>query len=122
MVSQAEIEALIGPVELAPPIEHGPQSAPGRRRVHYSPHTPMLLVNGDTPLPAGRGIYLWLSRPRQNIRCLAMPQNAAAYASILYETLHRLDGEGWEWIAVESPPQAPEWAAVADRLRRAAHK
>jgi len=122
MVSQADIEALVGPVELAPPVEHGAQSAPGRRRIHYSPHTPLLLVHDETPLPAGRGIYLWLSRPRREIACHAMPQDAAAYASILYETLHRLDGEGWDWIAVESPPNAPEWAAVADRLRRAAQK
>ena len=36
------------------------------------------------------------------------------------ETLHRLDGEGLDWIAVERPPDTPEWAGVLDRLRRAA--
>jgi L-threonylcarbamoyladenylate synthase len=49
-----------------------------------------------------------------------MPAEAAAYAARLYETLHALDAEGWEWIAVEKPPEAPEWIPVLDRLRRAA--
>jgi hypothetical protein len=33
--------------------------------------------------------------------------------------LYREDKEGWDWIAVEVPPAAPEWAAIADRLWRA---
>jgi L-threonylcarbamoyladenylate synthase len=49
-----------------------------------------------------------------------MPAEAAAYAAALYETLHRLDGQGFDWIAVEQPPDRPEWAGVLDRLRRAA--
>jgi hypothetical protein len=39
---------------------------------------------------------------------------------MLYETLHRLDTQGLAWIAVERPPDAPEWAGVIDRLQRAA--
>jgi L-threonylcarbamoyladenylate synthase len=31
-----------------------------------------------------------------------------------------VDAEGWEWIAVERPPETPEWAGVLDRLKRAA--
>ena len=34
--------------------------------------------------------------------------------------LHELDAEGLDWIAVELPPNEPEWAAIHDRLRRAA--
>ena len=37
-----------------------------------------------------------------------------------HETLHRLDAERLDWIAVELPPETPEWAGVCDRLRRAA--
>jgi len=51
-----------------------------------------------------------------------MPQSAADYAAALYETLHRLDQQGWDWIAVEAPPEGPEWAGIADRLRRAASR
>ena len=36
------------------------------------------------------------------------------------EMLHRLDTQRLDWIAVERPPETPEWAGVLDRLRRAA--
>jgi L-threonylcarbamoyladenylate synthase len=49
-----------------------------------------------------------------------MPPAPAAYAAVLYETLHSLDREGLDWIAVERLPDEPEWAGVADRLARAA--
>jgi len=31
-----------------------------------------------------------------------------------------LDYEGFDWIAVELPPDEPAWAAITDRLQRAA--
>ena len=40
--------------------------------------------------------------------------------STLYAELHRLDEQGLDWIAVECPPDTPEWAGVRDRLTRAA--
>jgi len=49
-----------------------------------------------------------------------MPSDPLAYAAALYDTLHRLDQEHLDWIAVEKPPETPEWAGVLDRLRRAA--
>jgi L-threonylcarbamoyladenylate synthase len=49
-----------------------------------------------------------------------MPEDPRAYAAALYETLHHLDTEDLDWIAVEMPPDTPEWAGVMDRLRRAA--
>jgi len=49
-----------------------------------------------------------------------MPADPRAYAAVLYETLHRLDDLCLDWIAVEPPPDTPEWAGILDRLRRAA--
>ena len=73
-----------------------------------------------TTLPArGRGAYLWLTCPHPADHSQQMPPDAAAYATILYETLHRLDDRSFDWIAVEQPPEWPEWAGVLDRLRRA---
>jgi len=49
-----------------------------------------------------------------------MPSSAREYAAVLYRTLHDLDAEGWDWIAVEGVPDRPEWMGIADRLKRAA--
>jgi L-threonylcarbamoyladenylate synthase len=111
MVSQPEIESLIGPVALAGRVENGAHLSPGMHPRHYCPKTPLVVVKEGTPLPTGRGVTL--------TRGLNMPKDAAAYAAVLYDTLHRLDGEGWDWIAVEEAPATPEWAAISDRLRRA---
>jgi L-threonylcarbamoyladenylate synthase len=122
-VSREEIEALIGPVELAERVENGESVAhpsPGMHRRHYSPVTPLVLVAKGAPLPEGRGVYLWRQFPSEAGKTIEMPGDAAGYAAMLYGTLHREDVAGWDWIAVEEPPGTPEWAAVADRLWRAA--
>jgi len=49
-----------------------------------------------------------------------IPHDAEAFARALYAELHRCDAAGAKWIIVEAPPSAPEWAGIADRLRRAA--
>ena len=45
-----------------------------------------------------------------------------AYARGLYGELHRADDAGAEWILVEALPPTPEWAGIADRLRRASSR
>jgi L-threonylcarbamoyladenylate synthase len=49
-----------------------------------------------------------------------LPAVAAKYAHDLYASLRALDAAGADVILVEQPPQTPGWAAVNDRLRRAA--
>jgi len=120
MVSREDIEALIGPVAVAGRIEDGgAHESPGRHAKHYSPRTPLVLVDGGR-LPAGRGAYLYIRRPARAARSIAMPAEPVEYAARLYGVLHGQDAEGWDWIAVEEPPAAAEWAAVRDRLERAA--
>jgi L-threonylcarbamoyladenylate synthase len=107
-----EIEALIGPVGMAADPAEGPHESPGMHPRHYRPMTPLYLLGpGDAP-PAGDGAWLRMGHE--------MPADAREYASALYETLHRLDQRQPDWIAVECPPDTPEWAGVLDRLRRAA--
>jgi L-threonylcarbamoyladenylate synthase len=107
-----EIEALIGPVAAAGDAGEGAHPSPGMHERHYSPATPLHLLRPADPLPVGRGALLRIG--------IEMPDEPLAYAAALYSTLHRLDAEGWDWIAVERPPDTPDWAGVLDRLRRAA--
>jgi L-threonylcarbamoyladenylate synthase len=49
-----------------------------------------------------------------------MPDDPAGYAARLYAALHEMDDAGCDPILVDQPPDAPAWAGVRDRLRRAA--
>ncbi|MCX6622694.1 MAG: L-threonylcarbamoyladenylate synthase [Acidobacteria bacterium] len=121
VISRAQLEAVIGPVALpgSEPRAAQAHASPGLARRHYSPRTPLLLA-GEGPLPGGRGAYLYYSRSRQAALVRTMPGDPVPYAATLYAILHALDDEGLDWIAVEQPPDTTEWAAVNDRLRRAA--
>ena len=102
LITQTQIEQVIGRVETG----SGPES-PGQHPRHYSPRTPIVL---GQPPDSGRGVHLDLA---------AMPHEAAAYAERLYSTLHDLDQQGYDWIAIELPPDTPDWAGIRDRLIRA---
>lgn len=120
-ISRAQIESIIGPVSVTTEVKEGAHASPGMHAKHYSPRTTLILTDGDIPA-SGLGIYLRLSRdPQREIESIQMPITPAAYAASLYATLHHLDQRGLDWIAVEAPPSTPEWTAIADRLRRAAH-
>jgi len=95
--------------------------APGQHRKHYSPKTRVILVNRGRLPREGRGAYLWLDYNAVAAVRQRMPGKPEAYAAELYAALHKLDREGFDWIAVEFPPDAPEWAAIRDRLLRAAY-
>jgi len=49
-----------------------------------------------------------------------MPADARAYAARLYAALHEIDAAGCEVVWIEQVPDAPAWAGVRDRLKRAA--
>jgi L-threonylcarbamoyladenylate synthase len=105
MISQTQIEQLIGAVEIGGGVE-----SPGQHPRHYSPRTPIVL--GYPPLE-GRGRHLSLAR---------MPRDASSYAERLYRMLHELDQQGLDWISIELPPDTPQWAGIRDRLTRAASR
>jgi L-threonylcarbamoyladenylate synthase len=102
-----ELEALIGPLRVAGAPAEGAHASPGMHERHYRPRTPLVLLRRGEALPAGHGV-----KPE-------MPPDPREYAAVLYRTLHQLDAEGWEWIALEEPPETAAWAGVLDRLRRA---
>lgn len=119
MIPCEEIEDVIGLIATGPDSISGAHPSPGMHARHYSPVTPLFLVDGTQLPERGRGAYLWLTHPQNVFHAEQMPPDAASYAAILYETLHRLDDSGFDWIAVEQPPEWPEWAGIIDRLRRA---
>lgn len=119
MISQADLEAVIGPVAPAGPVGNA-HPAPGMHSKHYAPRTRLVLVSDGRLPETGRGAYLWLRHPAPAARLVRMPPEPARYAARLYATLHELDREGYDWIAVERPPQTAAWAGIADRLERAA--
>jgi L-threonylcarbamoyladenylate synthase len=104
MISQTQIEEVIGPVESG-----AGEESPGQHPKHYSPRTRVVI--GAIPRD-GRGIQLDASN---------MPHDAAAYAELFYRKLHELDQQAYDWIAIELPPDTPDWAGVRDRITRAAH-
>ena len=110
MITRREIEEVIGPIRFLDRAPQGPHASPGLHARHYSPRTPLILLQRGQAPPAGHGI------------CLAMPDDPRDYAAALYERLHRADSEGWDWIALEQPPEGEEWAAIRDRLQRAARR
>jgi L-threonylcarbamoyladenylate synthase len=112
MISFAEIEQVGQP--------EGAHPSPGMHPRHYSPRTRLILIDHPRDLSDRRGAYVWWKHPGYTSRSVHMPAEPAAYAARLYSTLHELDQENWPWIAVEAPPRTAEWAAILDRLTRAA--
>jgi L-threonylcarbamoyladenylate synthase len=108
MISQADLEAATGLTWKIDSSSRNTSEAPGMHPRHYAPHTPFyVLERGERP-PAGNG------------RLIDLPRDPLAYGAALYAELHKADTEGWEWIAVEKPPDMPEWTGILDRLQKAA--
>jgi L-threonylcarbamoyladenylate synthase len=114
MIALGEMERAVTP--------QGAHPSPGMAARHYSPRTPLLLVDTPSEMPDRLGAYVWWNTSGLTARSLRLPGNPVAYAQRIYSVLHDLDEEHWPWIAVEAPPDTDEWAAIADRLKRAASK
>lgn len=130
LVSLAELEAIIGPVTWQPAAASGlsPLPSPGMLARHYAPRTPLECSSeGRTRVEAlarsgARIGWLTLGAPSSvppRVVVRSLPNEPAGYAAGLYAALHELDNEGLGRIVVDVPPDAPEWLALHDRLRRA---
>ncbi|HSO06336.1 MAG TPA: L-threonylcarbamoyladenylate synthase [Pelomicrobium sp.] len=115
----------------APLADAGPRAprAPGRLPSHYAPQTPLVLVDaaalmGLEQRASDERIAVLARAPApveaQHLVWVTAPAEAADYARTLYANLRRLDRLGCSVIMVETPPAEPAWAAVLDRLARAA--
>jgi L-threonylcarbamoyladenylate synthase len=128
-ISPLHLAAILG---RAPAIAAavGAPRVPGSLAAHYAPVTPMRLVAGARLLDflnaqrhrGGRCAVLSPNQPPQASMPHAwrlLPADPVGYAHDLYAALHDMDRAGVDLIVVEALPEGPEWAAVADRLRRA---
>jgi L-threonylcarbamoyladenylate synthase len=133
LVSPAALEGVLGPVARSVPDagESAVLPSPGLLARHYAPRAALECVTGsgwprvEALCRSGRRVG-WLtldpaeSRSLPGLTRVTMPREAAAYAAVLYATLHDLDAQGVQHVMAELPPDTEEWLAVRDRLRRAA--
>jgi L-threonylcarbamoyladenylate synthase len=121
-ISKEQLEPFVGLI--GEKASTSPRHSGGLER-HYAPRTPARLVPThalDREIAAlkDRVAVLAFSRPDERVDFwLRMPREPQAYAQRLYAALRELDSAGCEQILVEAPPDAAEWAAVRDRLKRA---
>lgn len=113
--------AYVGNAVSAAASEGEAHRSPGQNRKHYSPKTRIVLVSRGHLPREGKGVYLWLEYNASAAGKQRMPEKPKEFAAVLYSTLHKFDQQGFDWIAVELPPDLPEWAAIRDRLVRAAY-
>lgn len=109
--------------------DHRAPRAPGRLPSHYAPQTPLVLVDAaalvglESRASSERIAVLARGAPpaqAEQLVWVTAPAEPADYARALYANLRRLDRLGCSVIMVEMPPDEPAWAAVLDRLSRAA--
>ncbi|HSW93108.1 MAG TPA: L-threonylcarbamoyladenylate synthase [Gammaproteobacteria bacterium] len=124
MITAGQIEAV-----LKAPLAHHKNNAPrvsGSFHSHYAPVTKTLLCSTEQ-------IDVLLTKPKENIAILArtfstdhpsvirMPADPLHYAHDVYQVLRELDKKNLQEIIIEQVPDTIEWAAIRDRLTRAAH-
>jgi L-threonylcarbamoyladenylate synthase len=112
--------------------------ASGTLESHYAPTAKLRLMDskalqtavnmlGDVMYPQGAdtkpSIAIYARTPLKkvplSILLRRMPDDAAATAHQLFAVLRGFDDVGVKLIWVETPPEAPEWEGVTDRLQRA---
>jgi L-threonylcarbamoyladenylate synthase len=125
-ISVDDLRPVIGDVHLPSADPHGAAArpSPGMMDRHYAPRAELRLFEGNAhpPRPSdGRTAVLRIGGGDvHGAEVVAMPDDPAAYAARLYSLLHELDDAGYARVWVQQPPDAPAWAGVRDRLRRAA--
>ncbi len=128
-ISPLHLEAIVGRRPAIATAAGAPRVS-GSLEAHYAPLTPLRMVSGERLLDfinaqrhrGGRCAVISPNQPPQAGMPHAwrlMPADPVGYAHDLYAALRDMDHAGVDLIVVEALPAGAEWAAVADRLRRA---
>ena len=134
MIHEEALLAVTGRLALGPLEGGGVLKGPGQLPRHYAPRATLAIwewrdeqelrarsaecgarrakihVIAHTRIPSGKDFG--------GVSVIA--RDPPAFARAIYAELHRCEEAGAEWIVVEALPESNEWAALADRLRRAA--
>ncbi len=110
-ISRAEIEAVIGPVEMGS-NSNAVLASPGMLTKHYSPRTAIECANSAEEAEFLIGLYETAGLKVARYECES--------GAKLYADLHRLDASGFDRIIAILPPDTEAWRTVRDRLVRAA--
>lgn len=126
MLSEANIEALTGKPALKN-LQNSPK-APGQHLLHYSPKTAVKLFQSRKELidfvkttQTSCAALLFDEGDLPSCHYLQLSNKPAKAAEALYGALHQLDALQVQQLLVEMPPNTTEWAAINDRLCRAAY-
>ena len=134
-ITRVQVEAVCGqPLQSAQEIADTAGAAPrasGTLESHYAPSATVRLMDAralQTALDvlgadaAHIAVYartpLRIASERLVVR--RMPADADATAQQLFAALRGFDAQGVKLIWIETPPDAPDWEGVRDRLQRAA--
>ena len=122
-LSLSELSRVAGPIVTSVATQKPRVS--GSHESHYAPRTSTSLLNFDEILAITTGKFAVLSLSTAPIThkaalWLQAPDDAMRYGQQLYATLRQLDACGCERILVERVPEGDDWAAIRDRLTRAA--
>jgi len=133
VIEAAQIAAIVGPLdeERADRDEHAPKLSPGQMDRHYAPRARLVLASaGDEGarqlMRAARargetvGLVSLGDLDLEADVAVMLPRDPRACAARLYATLHACDDEGCALVVFERPPTDASWAAIRDRLERAA--
>lgn len=128
-ITPQQLEAALG-ASLAASNADAPRVS-GTLEKHYSPQTPVMLMEGDLVIELAHS----LTRQGKRVAVLARttlqplikglvwkaaPVDPAGYGHELYASLRELDRASCDAILVEQPPDEAVWLAIRDRLSRAA--
>jgi L-threonylcarbamoyladenylate synthase len=134
-VPLSELAAALGPVDEASlagsaTADATPRPSPGMTDRHYSPAARLEIFSDLAQFRSagaaarGRGervgAVLRTTAGAAADEVIVLPDEARGYARLFYAALHTLDAAGCAVILLESVPSDPSWAAIRDRMRRAA--
>jgi L-threonylcarbamoyladenylate synthase len=132
-VTQQQLEMAVGH-SVDAPKSHS-EVVPGNVKAHYQPNTPLRIMSSEKLLSEidmlnqnNYHFIVWSELMIEQCKKANIPiskwsnleNNAASFGKKLYVTLYQIDKSCPTQIIIEQPPQSDAWAAVNDRLSRAA--